>query len=228
MKKLLTALLALTMIFCLSQCSKTGSAGPQGEPGATGPAGKDGATGAKGDKGATGAKGDKGDTGNANVKSTGWKSIPSTEWSDGYGAGDIDLNQPGDLGMYMSSSGLASITENESKGAVVLVYAKLSSSPNNAKLLPFKFRYATTGYSGVVELRFAYGTTPNSAHWVIPGAALVSGTWDKNAATIKTTFLPAAKFCLVVIPASNISRVAAPPVDYADYEAVKAYYHLQD
>lgn len=246
MKQLLVCLLAATMVCSLSQCAKTGPQGPQGEQGPGGAAGKEGPAGAKGDKGdkgdkgVAGAKGDKGDQGdkgatgakgdpgNANVKSTGWVTIPAAEWSYGYGAGDINLSQPGDLGSFYSSSGLSSVSEAVAKGGVVLVYARLASSPNSARQLPFRFKYTSSGYSGVVELRFAYGTTPNAAHWVEPGAVLVEGTWNSSSQIIRTNYLPTVSFCLITIPAGNISRRSAPPVDYSDYEAVKAYYHLPD
>lgn len=75
MKRVFLFLLSATMIASLSQCTKDGGQGPQGQEGsqgeqgpkgADGKDGQDGKTGPKGDtgpRGATGPKGDKGDTG---------------------------------------------------------------------------------------------------------------------------------------------------------------------
>ncbi|HTN36038.1 MAG TPA: hypothetical protein VL053_03130 [Arachidicoccus sp.] len=176
-------------------------------------------TGPKGDKG------DKGDPGNANVLSTGWQTIPASKWSGGSGAGATELSQPGDLGSYYGYS--IGISETESQSGAILVYAKLPTSPNSARPMPIKFTYGpTSAYKGIVELRFAYGTTPGFAHWILIGAALTSGSWNTITKPIINDYLAKIQFCVVHIPSSSIAQV--PASTFSDYNKVKSAFHLKD
>lgn len=174
-------------------------------------------------KGPKGDKGDKGDTGNANVRSSGWRTVESSKWSNfgGYRS-PLDIATPFSTNSFFPSAG--------GIDGVVLVYVMglKGLRPTEIMQLPVMNNVTGGGKTGGVELRFNYSGDPDFAQWLDLSIGLQTGAWDLD--YIKNTYLPSLKWKVVIIPASFVSSYerALSKIDLKDYEQVKAFFNLKD
>lgn len=192
------------ILSALVVCSSLFFTGCTGKDGAVGPAGPAGPTGAAGPAGATGpagpagATGAAGQTGNANVIQV---SYAARTWGTEKYA-------------YQQFLFPSTITAAILNSSALLVYMT-DSTPNNAST------YFWSPIPGIlpskgVEHEFFYQTTFGSAR----GINLIR--------KVASTATLAASTRIVIIPANDIRNGRKAPVDFSDYNAVKAYYNLKD
>jgi hypothetical protein len=200
----LIAMIAVAVIF--TSCE--GPEGPQG------PAGAKGDTGAQGTAGQTGAAGA---TGTANVIYSAWADIPKPT--------TVGITPTGGEGpgTYRKQSFIPApkVTKDVLDNGLILVYVRSSSSSTNIGQLPFSTPFSVNGaFVGTVTIRspFLVGQISILEHWQGTGAAPSSYTSNTNHQF--------GQFRYIIIPGGTKARVKG--LDYSNYEAVKAYYGLED
>lgn len=167
--------------------------------GEVGPTGAAGPAGPAGATGPAGPIGATGQTGNANVIQI---SYPAKTWGTGKNASQ----------QFLFPSNITPAIMNSS---AVLVYMT-DGTPNNA------ISYGWYSIPGIVPSKgvdheFYYETT-------FAGNTAGMNIYRKVAATATL----AASTRIVIIPANDIRNGRKAPVDFSDYNAVKAYYNLKD
>lgn len=171
----------------------------------TGCTGKDGAVGPAGPAGPTGAAGPAGatgaagQTGNANVIQL---SYSAKTWAAAKGS----------VQQFVFPANITTAIMNSS---ALLVYMT-DATPNNATPYPWYFIPGIVPSNGV-EHEFYYQTT-------FSGSTAGINIYRKVAATATI----AVSTRIVIIPANDIRNGRKAPVDFSDYNAVKAYYNLKD
>ncbi|HTN08474.1 hypothetical protein [Agriterribacter sp.] len=124
----------------------------------------------------------------------------------------------------MATVNIPKITQKIFNSETVLVYLKvpdgLASTSTQYTLLPFSIGSFSTGY--LTNIKFAYETGKLRIYYYFQrtdaAGAVPPGIFD--------TTVPEYSFRYVILPGAEGQRLAAPPVDYSDYEAVVKYYHL--
>ena len=199
MRKLFIVKICTILVAGLVLAGCEGKEGPQGPAGAQGAKGDPGINGTNGAKGDTGAKGDKGDTGTANVIYSDWLAIPATPNFKGSNYKEYAIAAP-------------KITQEVFNSGLVYAYAR---SGGSASIYPLSYTF-TNSYSCRIRIQQS---------WVIYGEDWVSGTVNSTwINSDKTDYFSHIRY--VIIPGGIKARVAG--LDYSDYEAVKAYYGLED
>lgn len=170
--------------------------------GPQGEVGPQGATGAKGETGATGPQGPKGDTGASGVSGTG---ISTT------GTIIIKFGSVTHTGSELAFD-LKSLTEEQINNSAFFFYVNTSQTSTLWAPIPGVVPNSNNSY------RFSINTQP--AGYTFPRLYLL-----RNSGTGSETF-PSSR--AVIVPASEIRNGRKANVDFSNYEAVKAYYHLKD
>ncbi|RBL89207.1 hypothetical protein [Chitinophaga flava] len=178
----------------------------------------------KGDTGPAGPAGPQGPANNANVVS-GTFTLTNADYVNGYWAMSTGPGSSMGYGAKVATKNLPDLTAGIAGNGTVLVYLKVpdgvGGNVNLWTLLPFDIPNINVGYFiairntvdvGKVKVYYLYMPTDKSV--VVPN--------------IFTATLPDYTFRYVLIAGNANARQAAPPVDYADYEAVKKYYRLKD
>jgi hypothetical protein len=151
-------------------------------------------------------------------------SIPNAAYTDGYWAIETGTGSLA-LPARVATKEVFYLTEKIFKTGTVLVYIKTPTNVGQPAtqytLLPYSIRSLNVGYliriscafeAGKLSIYYYYEQTDSRAP--VPN--------------ISTAVLPTYSFRYVIIPGAEGFRSIAPPIDYADYEAVKKYYHLPD
>lgn len=216
-KSLGTAIIMATLLF--TSCKgPQGDIGPAGAAGPTGAAGANGTNGVKGDKGDTGATGA---TGTANVIYGTWQDMnnanfwyrlgsSSTTGGANNGGGSINVFSGHGWGCDIN----APITQDILDKGQVFVYGKFAPSvgDNRVYLLPNTF----------------WGKWYTQVN-ILLNKIYIQTIYD-NADTVPTTYSQSGFLCVlryIIIP-GGVAGGRKVNLDYSDYEAVKAYYHLKD
>ena len=170
------------------------------KPGDPGPKGDTGDTGATGPKGDIGATGPTGPAGNANVTqiSFGSKTLPAGN------SVAIDLPLPG-------------VDRTLLEKSAIMVYARYSSLGGGT------IWYQIPGYVGGLSTGFTLNVR------YIQGSPMILEIFADKFQNATAITLDAIR--VVIIPATTLTtggRLAAPLVDWTNYESVKAYYKLAD
>lgn len=177
----------------------------------------------KGDPGQDGAPGTDGAPGNSVNVSESFKLV-NADYTNGYWS--IETGGGGSLGFptKVATISIPKITQKVFNSGTVLVYLKvpdgLAGTSTQYTLLPFSIGSFSTGY--LTNIKFAYETGKLRIYYYfqITDAA---GAAPPN---IFSFTVPDYSFRYVILPGAEGFRLAAPPVDYSDYEAVVKYYHL--
>ncbi len=218
-KNLLLFAMICTTLF-LTSCSKDGPQGPEGikgeigalgqkgdkgdkgdagPKGTTGNTGGTGSTGSTGSTGTTGNTGPKGDPGNANVKVYS-KDILNETWTV---EGTIPV---GLLKLEIPAPNV--LTRNAINNHVILVYVESSDFGYIWSLLPY---YTDRNIRVQYDLR----------------EGLLILKRDQNGQA-KTQSIFSKVRIVVIEPTSSGTINRKTPIDFKDYNAVKAYYNLED
>lgn len=199
----------------------TGAQGPTGPRGATGPQGPQGP---QGPRGATGPQGPQGPTGNANVKATGWFSLPASEWASG-------MTLPNDkFGVYNfkpdNYSSKFEITSNDAN-TIILVYVKPTG--DRALLCPargeYKVQEGGINNTWEVEFRYSYETEYHPKKFIYIGGYKVYGGGSTDTYTLINYIMPNVQWNIVQIAPSVISGRQGVP-NFEDYDEVCDFYGI--
>ena len=194
----------LSVIFsALVVCSSLFFTGCTGKDGAVGPAGPAGPTGAAGPAGPAGATGATGQTGNANVIQF---SFAARTWSNNAG--------------FQQNFTLTNVTGQTLSSSAVLAYIGLTN-PNGAAdvnwfLIPGLVKTGPVDFGEYNAWVFVNPTAATGNILAIRRESL--GTSGALTALVRA----------IIIPANDIRNGRKAPVDFSDYNAVKAYYNLKD
>ncbi len=202
--RLLGIAIILASITMINACKGiSGEVGPAGATGAKGDIGATGPAGSKGEIGATGAAGAAGANGQNGT--TGAKG----DKGDTGSFGAIQFTYP--LRTHTGSSliyTLTGITGDVINKSILLFY--LANSAGNWYAIPGIF-------NGANEYRTIFSPiTPSSSVTIVRVAGGIGGTDTFNATRI------------VIVPITDLRNGRKANLDYSDYEAVKAYYNLED
>ncbi len=186
-----------------------------------------------------GPKGEKGEPGEVKVINSGWFSIGESGWEkmseDGSGNQYVE---PGDKSTVVAYNDPYKVKIADGDGAI-LCYVNdghgISLAPGMAaiKSVAIIHHGMAALYEGTVEFRFVITKSQEASlkyYYVIPVVALKTGVWDwKDSPSeyINKTYLPALKWKVIVVPASQARR-SSPPPDPSDYEATCAYYGISE
>ena len=179
-----------------------GTPGAQGEQGPQGDQGEPGAQGEQGEQGTQGAQGDKGDKGDKGE--TGTANVIYSDWIES------PFGPPEAQSKFFNLAEGAPFDLNTD---VVLVYGRFDSGVPIVSILPFL---------EVDEAEYYHFTTI-----VINNVIRVLA---KSTDGVNSFFDEFAEYRYVIIPGgvSVSGGRIKPPVDYNDYQAVKAYYNIAD
>ena len=198
-RKFMNAGAMLFLASCiLFACSEDGDPGPQGAQGPQGEQGPQGPQGPQGDEGEQGEQGQQGEAGTANVIYSDW--IDSPFISALANSRSFTLLSSGDL--------------NPNRD-IVMVYGRVDGTLTDVHVLP---------YSDIEESsEYFFNLNPLVTETeVIVRAQKTDGSLG--------VFDKFADYRYVIIPGGTPANTgkSASPVDYEDYEAVKAYYNIPD
>ena len=194
------ALLFLSCIFFIMQsCSKKGDPGQDGAPGADGAPGN-----------------------SVNVSDS--FKLVNADYANGYWSVETGGGSALGFSAKVATVNIPKITQKVFNSGTVLVYLKvpngLVATSTQYTLLPFSIGSFSTGY--LTNIKFAYETGKLRIYYYYQRTD-VAGAAPPD---IFSTTVPTYSFRYVILPGAEGYRLAAPPVDYSDYEAVVKYYHL--
>ena len=206
-RKFMNAGAMLFLASCiLFACSEDGDPGPQGAQGPQGEQGPQGPQGPQGDEGEQGEQGQQGEAGTANVIYSDWIDSPFDDPT-------LPSNNP-DLADSKVFTLLTS-SDLDPNRDVVMVYGRVSGVLADVHILPYSDIEGSAEYSfnlniliNAIRVRVMAQTTDGSFSFL-----------DKFS-----------DYRYVIIPGGTPADTgkSTSPVDYEDYEAVKAYYNIPD
>ena len=168
--------------------------------------GEVGPKGDKGDTGATGPQGPKGDTGPAGTTTTGSSNVIAVTFVRNF--------VPQKSGSDEIFTFPASITSTILSNSAPLVYFETSNFPGDWYAMPGTAVQNNGATVGDV-MRYWISSSQRQL-----GVIRESGTSISSITKIKVVLIP--------INTNVAGRISVPNINYANYEAVKAYYHLKD
>ena len=199
------ALLFLASCLFLA-CGDDGDPGPQGAQGPQGEQGSQGPQGPQGDEGEQGEQGEQGEPGTANVIYSDWIDSPFDDPT-------LPSNNP-DLADSKSFTLVTSDVLNPNRD-VVMVYGRVTGLLSDVHTLPYSDIEESSEYS------FYFDPVINATQ------INVTAQTTDGALSFFDKFTD---YRYVIIPGGTPADTgkSTSPVDYEDYEAVKAYYNIPD
>lgn len=183
-----------TYLILFSFLILTACKGPAGEAGPIGPQGL------TGDKGATG------DLSKFNVIATEWYAFKDTDFIKAY---DTKTSMSK---VTLSGNKLNQLTDNIIKDALILVYNRVTDTPDNIYPLPFTIQAPEYSY----QILYGFEVKPKQVDCFVK--------FTKN--ILPEEYFIGEEFRVVIIPGPSGARLKN--IDLKDYAAVKKAFNLQD